>query len=444
MFITKKHLSRRTVLRGLGVSVSLPLLDAMIPAGTALAQTAARPAPKLGFFYLPHGAVMDRFKPAATGREFDLPQLLEPFTPFKRDMTIVSGLRNEAAEGAGVHTVNPGTWLSCASPFWSKTADADPLRGMSADQIAARELGADMPFPSLELCTEVKAGSGAACNPEFGCGFGSTISFRTATQPLPMEHNPRKLFYRLFGQGDTAAERAAIAAQTGSLLDLVTDEASSLRRELGAADQARMAEYLDSVREIERQSLKMADQDFSALDLPDAPAGVPQDFDEHINLMFDLAALAYRAGLTRIVSFMMAAEISMLTYNQVGVSEAFHPLSHHQNNADKIARLAVVQTYHSTVFARFLDKLKNTPDGDGSLLDHSLLLYGSNMSDSNLHNADPLPSVVFGRAYGVLKGGQHLEFPQDTPHANLILTLLARAGVRVESLGNSTGDLAAV
>jgi hypothetical protein len=442
MFVSKKHLSRRTVLRGLGVSLSLPLLDAMIPAGTALAQTAAAPKPKLGFFYLPHGAVMDRWKPAATGRAFELPQILVPFEPFKAHMTIVSGLRNQAAEGAGVHSVNPGTWLSCTSPFWPKTDDAE--RGISADQIAARTIGADAHFPSLELCTEVKPGSGQACSAEFGCGFGSTISFRTARQPLPMEHNPRKLFYRLFGQGDTAAEREAIVEQTGSLLDLVGEEASSLRGKLGAADQARMAEYLDSVREIERQAQKMADQDFSKLDLPDAPAGVPQDFDEHINLMFDLAALAYEAGLTRVITMMMAAEISMLTYNQVGISEAFHPLSHHQNNPDKLARLAVVQGYHSSVFARFLEKLESTPDGDGSLLDHAILLYGSNMSDSNLHNANPLPSVVFGHGYGALRGGQHLEFAADTPHANLILTLLARAGVPLESLGNSTGDLTAV
>jgi len=441
MFIAKKHLSRRTVLRGVGAAISLPLLDAMIPAGTALAQTAARPKPKLGFFYLPHGAVIDRWTPAATGRAFELPQILAPFAAFKDYMTVVSGLRNQAAEGAGVHTVNPGTWLSCQSPFWKSD---DPLRGISADQIAARELGSDTPFPSLELCTEVKPGSGQACSPEFGCGMGSTISFRTASQPLPMEHNPRKLFYRLFGQGDTAAEREAIVAQTGSLLDLVGGEAASLRGTLGPGDQARMAEYLDSVREIERQAQKMADQDFSKLDLPDAPAGVPADFDEHIKLQFDLAALAYRAGLTRIVSFMMAAEISMLTYNQVGISEAFHPLSHHQNNADKMARLAVVQTYHTTVFARFLDKLKSTPDGDGSLLDHSILLYGSNMSDSNLHNADPLPSVLFGRGYGTVRGGQHLKLAQDTPHANLILTLLDRAGVPVKSIGNSNGDIADV
>ena len=443
MFIVKKHLSRRTLLRGAGAAVALPLLDAMIPAGTALAQTAAAPKPRMGFFYLPHGAVMDHWRPTAVGTRFELPQILEPFAPFQDAMTVVSGLRNKAAEGAGVHTVNPGTWLSCTSPFWPKDA-SQAQRGISADQMAARAIGQDAPFPSLELCTEVKASSGAACNPEFGCGFGTTISFRSASQPLPMEHNPRKLFYRLFGQGDTAQEREAIIAQTGSLLDLVTEGTTSLRGQLGVADQVRMAEYLESVREIERQVQKMADQDLSHLDLPDAPAGVPAAFDEHINTMFDLAALAYEAGLTRIVSFMMAAEISMLTYNQVGISEAFHPLSHHQNNPDKLVRLAVVQQYHSKVFARFLERLRNTPDGDGSLLDHSILLYGSNMSDSNLHNADPLPSVVFGHGYGRLAGGQHLQFAEDTPHANLILTLLDRAGVPIASLGNSTGDLAEV
>jgi Protein of unknown function (DUF1552) len=431
------------MLRGAGAAIALPLLDAMIPAGTALAQTAAAPKLKLGFFYLPHGAVMDRWQPEATGKRFDLPQILAPYEPFKDSMTIVSGLRNKAAEGAGVHAVNPGTWLSCTSPFWPKEGD-QTFRGISADQIAAREIGQDTLFPSLELCTEVKASSGGACNPEFGCGFGSTISFRTAGQPLPMEHNPRKLFYRLFGQGDTVAERQAIIAQTESLLDLVSDSAVSVRGRLGAADRTRVEEYLDSVREIERQVQKMGDQDFSRLDLPDAPAGVPPSFDDHINMMFDLAALAYGAGLTRVVSFMMAAEISMLTYNQVGVSDAFHPLSHHQNNPAKMARLAIVQNYHSKVFARFLDRLGKTPDGDGSLLDHSILLYGSNMSDSNLHNADPLPSVVFGHGYGKIKGGQHVKYPQDTPHANLVLTLLDRAGLPITSLGNSTGDLAEV
>jgi hypothetical protein len=441
-FVTKKHLSRRTVLRGLGASLSLPLLDAMIPAGTALAQTAAAPKPKMGFFYFPHGAVMDRWMPAATGRSFELPQILEPLKAFKNQMTVVSGLRNKAAEGAGVHAVNPGTWLNCKSPFWPK--EDKPFWGTSADQIAAQHIGQDTPFPSLELCIETKASSDVKCNPEFGCGFGSTISFRSPTQPLPMEHNPRKLYFRLFGQGDDAAEREAIIAQTGSLLDLVSDSAASVRGSLDASDQARLADYLESVREIERRVQILGDQDFSNVDLPDAPAGVPPAFDDHINLMLDLTALAFQTDLTRVVSFMIAAEISMLTYNQVGISEAFHPLSHHQNNPDKLARLAVVQAYHSKVFARFLERLASTRDGDGSLLDHSILLYGSNMSDSNLHNADPLPSAVFGGGYGRIKGGQHLKLTQDTPHANLILTLLERGGIPVESLGNSTGEITEV
>jgi len=442
MFITKKHLPRRTFLRGLGASISLPLLDAMIPAGTALAQTAAAPRPRMGFFYFPHGAVMDKWTPATTGTDFELPQIIAPLGEFRDQMTLVSGLRNKAAEGAGVHTVNPGTWLSCKSPFWDSSGD--PLSGVSADQIAARHIGEGTPFPSLELCVEVKASSNGNCNPDFGCGYGSTISFRSVSQPLPMEHNPRKLFYRLFGQGDTAEEREAIIDQTGSLLDLVADSAGTLQGQLGAADRVRLDEYLDSVREIERQVQILGDQDFSKMNLPDAPAGVPASFEDHIGLMLNLAALAYQADLTRVVTFMIAAEISMMTYNQIGISEAFHPLSHHQNNPDKLSKLAVLQAYHSEIFARFLDTLRKTTDGDGSLLDHSILLFGSNMSDSNLHNADPLPSAVFGRGYGRIKGGQHLAYEQDTPHANLILTLLERAGVPVESLGNSTGLLAGV
>ncbi len=441
MFITKRHLPRRTFLTGAGAAISLPLLDAMIPAGTALAQTAAAPAPRYGFFYFPHGAVMDQWTPATAGSDFDLPQILAPFADFRDQMTVVSNLRNRGAEGAGVHAINPGTWLSCVYPGRAR-AD-DPLGGVTIDQIAAQRVSRSTPFPSLELCTEVKA-SGGGCNPEYGCGFGSTLSFRTPTQPLPMEHNPRKLFYRLFGQGDTAEEREAIIAQTGSLLDLVSESATSLRADIGATDRVRVEEYLDSVREIERQVQILADQDLSEIDLPDAPAGVPQDWEEHINMMFDLTVLAYRADLTRVVSFMVAAEISMLTYNQIGISEAFHPLSHHQNNASKLERLARLQAYHSELFARFLDRLHSTPDGDGSLLDHSILLYGSNMSDSNLHNANPLPSAVFGKGFGRIRGGQHIVTEPDTPLANLLLTLLERGGIEVYSIGNSTGQIEAV
>jgi hypothetical protein len=444
MFITKKHLSRRTLLRGAGASLALPLLDAMIPAGTALAQTAAAPAPKLGFFYFPHGAIMSKWTPAATGTGFELTPILTPLAAFKDQMTIVSNLRNSAAEGAGVHATSPGTWLSCASPF---TVDKnDPNYGISADQIAAQQLGQDTPFSSLELCTEQKASSASGvCSEDFGCGLGSTVSFRTRTQPLPMEHNPRKLFFRMFGQGDTAEERDSIMNQKFSLLDLVSESTASLNGKLGSADKARMDEYLSSVRDVESQVQKLAAQDFTGIEIPDAPLGVPGSWEAHINTMFDLIALAYEAGLTRVASMMMSAEISMLTYNQVGISDSYHPLSHHRYVPDKMDKCAVVQTYHSKIFARFLERLSKTQDGDGSILDHSILLFGSNMSDSNAHNADPLPSAIFGKAYGRIKGGQHLQYAADTPHANLILTILERAGITgVETLGNSTGVFAEV
>jgi hypothetical protein len=443
MFISKKHLSRRTMLRGMGTAIGLPLLDAMIPAGTALAQTAAAPTPKLGFFYFPHGAIMDKWTPKTAGADFELTPILKPLEKFRDQMTIVSGLRNRAAEGAGVHATSPGTWLSCASPF---TVDEnDPNYGISADQIAAQYLGRDTPFSSLELCTEVKASSAGACDATLGCGYGSTISFRARTQPLPLEHNPRKLFFRMFGQGDTAAERESIMNQKFSLLDMVSESASSLNSRLGNADQQRMEEYLDSVRDVERQVQKLGEQDFTGVVIPDAPLGVPGSWEEHINLMLELTALAYEAELTRISSMMISAEISMLTYNQIGISDAYHPLSHHRYVQANMDKCAVVQNYHSRIFARFIDRLNNTPDGDGSLLDHSIILFGSNMSDSNAHNANPLPSAIFGKGNGRIKGGQHLAYAPDTPHANLILTILERAGIPgVESLGDSTGLLAEV
>lgn len=438
MFISRKHLSRRTLLRGAGTAIALPLLDAMIPAGTALAQTAAAPSPKLGFFYFPHGAIMDKWTPSTTGSDFEMPPILKPLAAYKDQMTIVSNLRNKAAEGAGVHATSPGTWLSCASPF--SVDENDPNYGISADQIAAQTIGQNTPFPSIELCTEVKASSAGACDANLGCGYGSTVSFRTRTQPLPMEHNPRKLFFRMFGQGDTAQERESIMNQKFSLLDLVSESASSLNGKLGSADRQRMDEYLDSVRDVERQVQKLGEQDFTGIDIPDAPLGVPGNWEEHINLMFDLTALAYEAELTRVASMMLSAEISMLTYNQVGISDAYHPLSHHRYVPDKMDRCAVIQTYHAKIFSRFLERLSNTADGDGSILDHSILLFGSNMSDSNAHNANPLPSALFGGGAGRIKGGQHLSYAADTPHANLILTIIERAGIPgVESLGNSTG-----
>jgi len=437
MFITKKHLSRRTFLRGAGVAVGLPLLDAMIPARTLLAQTPAAPKPRMGFMYLPHGAIMEQWTPAADGAGFELSPILKPLEKFKKQLTVVSGLENRAAILPPVHAIQPGTWLSCVSPKEGQ----EPNGGVTVDQMAAAHIGQDTPLPSLEIATEGRGGGGA-CDRTYGCSYGGTISFRTPSTPLPMESDPRKLFERLFGQGDTAEERTAIAKQFSSILDLVTEEAADLRRSLDAQDRARLGDYLESVREIERRVQKMEERDLSKLDLPEVPVGTT--FDQRLNLMFDMVALAYQANLTRVFTFMMAAEGSNQTYNHVGVSDAFHPLSHHQNDKAKKERLVKIQTYHSLAFAKFLAKLAAMPDGDGSMLDHSIFLYGSNMSNSNAHDEFPLPLLVAGGGCGKLKGNQHLRYPDHTQLANLLLTLLDRAGVPLDKVGISTGKFSEV
>jgi hypothetical protein len=440
MFLTKKHLARRTFLRGAGVSVALPLLDAMIPARTALAQTAAAPKPKMAFVYFPHGAIMDQWTPSTEGRDFAIQPILEPLTDFRDKLTIVSGLENRHANGP-VHAITPGTWLSGVAPRVSH----DPYGGVTADQVAAAHIGQDTPLPSIEVATEETKSIGAGvCDRNYGCSYGATISFRTPSTPLPMEFNPRKLFQRLFGQGDTPAEREALATQYTSILDLVAAEAADLKRSLAPRDQSMVGDYLESVREIERRVQKMEAQDLSHIDLPDAPVGIPVSFDEHLNLMFDMIALAFQANLTRVATFMMAAEVSNMTYNNLGISDAFHPLSHHQNNPSKMERLVRIQNYHTSVFARFVRTLSELPDGDGSMLDNAILLYGSNMSNSNAHNHFPLPSAIVGGGCGKLRGNLHLKVADRTPVSNLMLTVLQRAGVPVESHGDSTGSFSEV
>jgi hypothetical protein len=438
MFVTKKHLSRRAVLRGVGATLALPLLDAMIPARTALAQTAAAPKMHLGFIYFPHGAIMSKWTPAAEGKSFELGSVLEPLKAFQDKITIVTGLENKHAAGP-THAITPGTWLSSVSPRISH----DPYGGVTADQIAAQHIGQDTPLPSLEVATEEAVGGGA-CDRNYGCSYGATISFRTPSTPLPMEFNPRKLFQRLFGQGDTPEERERLAVQYASVLDVVAAKAAALQKRVGPSDRVMLDDYLESVREIERRVQKMEANDLSHIELPDAPVGIPNKFDDQMTLMFDTVALAWQANLTRITSFMMAAEVSNMTYNHVDVPDAFHALSHHQNNAAKLERLQRVQVYHTRAFAKFVEKLASTPDGDGSLLDHSMLLYGSNMSNSNAHDHFPLPAAVIGGGCGKIKGGQHLRYPDRTPVSNLTLTLLNRAGVPIESFGDSTGELAEV
>jgi hypothetical protein len=447
MFVTKKHLSRRTLLRSGGAAIGLPLLSAMVPAATALAQTAAAPAPRMGFFYLPHGAIMNntrfgaemnRWTPDTVGRDFDLKPILEPFAPLKKYLTVVSGLGNKPAESSAVHAIVPATWLSCEHPRQSHA----PFAGVTVDQIAARHIGQDTPLPSLEVATE-EEGGGAACDGTYGCSYGRTISFRTPTTPLPMEFDARKAFEKIFGRGKSDAQRRAVSHDYQSLLDMVMGEAADLKRTLGAADRTLVDDYLDSVREIERRIELLGQRDLTKVALPDVPVARPS-FDDLLRLQFDLIAAAFQANMTRIVSYMMAAEVSNQSYAHVGIPDAFHPLSHHADNKAAMEKLVVVQKYHTSVFADFLAKLEKMPDGDaGSVLDNSIFLYGGNMSNSNVHNNFPLPTLVLGRGGGI-KGGQHVVYPDRTPLANLLFTLLERAGVPVDKVGDSTADMSEV
>ncbi|HVJ31349.1 MAG TPA: DUF1552 domain-containing protein [Gammaproteobacteria bacterium] len=448
MFLTKKHLSRRTVLKGAGVSLALPLLDAMIPAATALAQTAAAAKLRVGFFYFPHGAIqwntshgaaMDRWNPSGSGANFKLSEILSPLEEYKHLVTSFSNLENKANQNS-VHAIVPATWLSGTRPD-SGTQGAS--MSTTIDQMIAARIGQETSLPSLEVASEITAQQ-AACPSGAGCYYSTTLSFRDATSPLPMEFNPRKVFTQLFGEGDTDAERAAVNAQTRSLLDLITDRAAALQKQVGASDRVLLDQYMTTVREIERR-VQMAEQrDLSAITLPEAPIGELESFDDQVKLMFDLIALAYQANLTRVASYIMVAEGTQRTYNHIGVPDAFHPLSHHANKMDSLVKLVRIQKYHVERFAGFVKKLAQTPDGDGSLLDHSLFMYGSNMSNSDKHNNYPLPNILVGGANGQLKGGQQVELPEHTPLTNLLLTVLNKAGLEMKSFVDSTGEIAGV
>lgn len=444
MFLTKKHLSRRTLLRGTGVALGLPLLDAMVPAGTALAQTAAAPKIRTGFFYIPHGAIMhntthgpsqDRWTPSGSGANFKLSPILASLEPHKKYVTSFGNLENAAAAGS-VHTLNPATWLSSHRP------DAGAGANMSAtlDQVLAKMISQDTPLPSLELAGETTVQSAAG-----GGGSYTTLSFRDAHSPLPMEYNPRKVFLSLFGEGDTPQERASINELTGSVLDLLKDRTKELQGQLGGGDRAILEGYLDSVREIERRAQVAASKDLSAFAIPTAPIGELDAFDEQVKLMFDLLALAYQADLTRVATYIMVAEGTNRTYNHIGVPESFHPTSHHANDLERLKKLVKIQTWHMEKFSEFLTKMAKTPDGDGTLLDHSIFMYGSNMSNSDLHNNYPIPNIVVGGGNGKMKlGGQHLTLPDHTPIANLHLTLLQKVGLERDKFGDSTGTISEV
>jgi hypothetical protein len=414
MFLSRKHLSRRTVLKGAGATIALPLLDAMIPAGTALAQTPAAGSPRLGFVYFPHGALYEEWTPTRTGRDFDFPFILQPLEPLRDYVTVITGLRNKGGESSSPHGIIEETWLNCVSP---RQRNPKTGAGVTVDQIAAKHIGTDTPLPSLELCGEP----------------GGMISFRTPEQPLPMESNPRKAFYGMFGQGDTKEERQAILDTTSSLLDYVKESTASLTRTLDAADRSRVRDYLDSVRAIEQRVQKLEENARSLDELPGAPLGPPEDFGELLDIQFEMIALSWQTNRTRVATMKMVEEASMRTYPNLDVHEAFHPTSHWGGFPDRVANLRRIQNYHTAVFAKFAKRLHAMQDGDGSVLDHSIILFGSNMANSDAHNNDPLPQALIGRGGGV-KGNQHLRYPQDTPHANILVTMLHRAGVPVEAI----------
>jgi Protein of unknown function (DUF1552) len=423
MYLSQKHISRRTVLKGVGATIALPLLDAMSPAATAWASTAAGSAPKrFAFVGFPHGAIMDRWSPAQTGSDYQMSPILTPLEPFRQHLTIVSGLRNKPGETPEPHAYIESTWLSCVKP-WDHGV-AGPEAGITADQIAARHIGQDTRLPSLELTTSQN---------------GARLAWRTPTQPLPQEGNPRAVFQKLFGQGDTDKERAAILQETGSILDRVKGQAARLQTSLGVRDRVIVSDYLDSVREIERRVQMAEKQDTTSLDIPDAPIGTPNDITEHFQLMFDLMALAFQADITRVITFSMDHEASMRTYTNLGIAEGFHPLSHHGNNPQKMDKLVQIQTYHALVFAKFVERLSKAQESDGTVLDHATILFGSNMSNSDKHNNDPLPSAVLGHAHGRIKGGQHVKYPQDSRFADLLVTLFDRNNIPVEKIGDSAG-----
>jgi hypothetical protein len=445
MFLTKKHIDRRMVLKAAGATLGLPFLDAMVPARTALAQTAAVPKMRAGFFYIPHGAIMyntshgpamDRWTPSGSGADFKLSPILSSLEPYKKYVTSFGNLENAATAGS-VHTFTPATWLSATRP---DTGGPKAHMATTLDQVLAKVISQDTPLPSLELCSETISQVAAG-----GGGSYTTLSFRDADSPLPMEYNPRKVFLQLFGEGDTPQERASISRQTNSILDLMLDRTKKLKGDLGGGDRAVLDGYLESVREIERRTQMASSKNLSSLKIPDAPVGELEDFAAQVKLMFDLLALAYQADLTRVASYIMVSEGTNRTYNHIGVPDSFHPVSHHANDLDRINKLVKIQTWHVEKFAEFVKKLAETPDGQGTLLDHSIFMYGSNMSNSDLHNNYPEPNIVVGGGNGKMKlGGQHLVLPERTPIANLHLTLLQKVGVERDKFGDSTGTITGV
>jgi hypothetical protein len=443
MFITKKHLSRRTFLKSGGVTLALPLLESMVPAGTALAATAAAPKTRLGCIYIPHGATMDKWTPKGEGTAFEFSETLQPLAPFRDRINVISDLAHapvapwsgEDTGGAENHVRAAAVFLSGAHPVKKNEAHV----GITIDQVAAQHVGQDTPLPSIEMSMEpLNLTCGDA---GFTCAYRNTLSWASAALPLPMENNPQIVFERLFGDGSTDAQRQERRQQSRSLLDSILQEVPSLQKDLPAGDKRRLNDYLEEVREIERRVRQVDAQLSRNLNLPDAPVGIPAAFEDHLKLMFDLQVLAYKSEITRISTLMLARENSNAVYPGAGVREGFHNASHHSNERKNMDQFAVINQYHVRMLAYFLERLRATPDGDGTLLDHSMILYGSSLSDGNEHNFDPLPIVLAGGASGRLSGGRHVRHAPHTPMSNLLLTMLDKLGAHVDAIGDSTGLL---
>ncbi len=444
MIVTKKALSRRTVLRGLGATVALPFLDAMTPALTATVKTAANPVPRLGFFYVPNGMFLSNFHPKGTrGSNFTLTPILEPLAPFRDQLVVVSGLSNSGLvspnEGGGVHTRAHGGWLSGVLP--KRTEGADIQAGKTIDQYAADKLGAETSLRSLQLTLDSNYQVGN-CENGYSCAYQNSTSWRTPTTPLPHERDPRVVFLRLFGDGGSVEARLAQMRTDRSILDSVTESIRRLERRLGIRDKTAVDEYLEAVREVERR-IQRAEDGNALTPLPqmDQPTGVPEEYDEHVALMTELLVLAYQADATRVSCMQLARELSGRTYPDIGVPEAHHSVSHHQLDNHNIEQYTKINTHHMSLFAKFVERMRNTPDGDGTLLDHSIMLYGCGMGDGDHHTPFNLPVTLVGGGCGTLKGNRHLKHELHTPFMNLGLSLLDKVGAHVDQIADSTGRL---
>jgi hypothetical protein len=431
MFVTKKSLSRRTILRGAGIALGLPMLDSMTPAFQAFAKTAP-PLRRFGAVFIALGERPGYWTPKTEGDNFEFSTILKPLEAYRKSLTVVS----ELCDPVDGHAVTVAAWLSGSIP--KRTVAEDVHAGTTIDQVIAKKIGQDTVFPSLELATEDFTGYIGGCDPAYACAYLNTLAWKTPTEPLPMEINPRVVFERLFGRPGTAQQRVAQMRTDASVLDSLQGEVSDLETGLGPKDRSRLNDYLENVREIERRIQRAEKQSASSVNVPSAPIGIPESYEEHVALQFDLLALAYEADLTRVFTFMMSRDISQRVYPQIGISEPHHSMSHHGGDLTKIANLVKLNTYHIDLFGKFLKKLSETPDGDGSLLDHSMILFGSGMSESNSHSRLDVPTLLCGGT-AAIKGNRHIKMPNETPLANLMLSLGQAYGVEMDTFGISNG-----